>query len=112
MIQLTPSAKERVKELMKQEMKPGAFFRVGVKEGCCEGMSYDYQLDDKLGESDKVYETDDVKVVCDAKSLPFLDGMAVDYANDCSKEGKEKEQFKFINPNAKGGCECGASFSV
>ena len=110
MIQLTQSAKERVKELMKQEQKPGAFFRVGIKDGCCEDMSYDYKLDEQIKLGDQVFEADDVKIVCDTKSLPFLNGMAVDYTNDCSKDGEE--HFKFINPNAKGSCECGASFSA
>lgn len=110
MINLTEKAKIQLKMLMKNENKPGVFFRVGVKEGCCEDMAYDYKLDSQLNLGDQVFEAGDVKIICDAKSLPFLDGMAVDYTNDCSKDGKE--HFKFINPNAKGSCECGASFSA
>ena len=110
MISLTNNAIDQVKKLMIAENRPSAFFRVGIKEGCCEDMSYDYKLDDRIETGDQVYETDKVKVVCDAKSLPFLDGMAIDFAADCSKE--DKVGFKFINPNAKSSCECGASFSM
>ena len=49
----------------------------------------------------------DVKVVVDSKSLELIDGTEVDYV----KEGLN-EAFKFRNPNVKGECGCGESFSV
>ncbi len=43
----------------------------------------------------------------DAKSLPYLDGMELDYAREGLNEG-----FKFNNPNVKDQCGCGESFNV
>ena len=49
----------------------------------------------------------DVKVVVDKKSLPFLEGMEVDYIRDGLNQ-----RFSFRNPNVKDQCGCGESFSV
>jgi iron-sulfur cluster assembly protein len=39
--------------------------------------------------------------------LLFLDGMVLDYTREGLNEG-----FKFDNPNVKGECGCGESFTV
>ena len=55
--------------------------------------------------TDKVYEFEGgVKVVCDPKSLIFLDGTTLDYVTGLMGHG-----FKFVNPNVKGSCGCGES---
>jgi iron-sulfur cluster assembly protein len=56
---------------------------------------------------DQVFESNGVKVIIDAKSLPYLDGMELDYAREGLNEG-----FKFNNPNVKDQCGCGESFNV
>ncbi|MCL2635792.1 MAG: iron-sulfur cluster assembly accessory protein, partial [Betaproteobacteria bacterium] len=56
---------------------------------------------------DLVFESAGVKVVVDAKSLPYLDGMELDFAREGLNEG-----FKFNNPNVKDQCGCGESFNV
>jgi len=43
----------------------------------------------------------------DPKSLPYLDGMELDFAREGLNEG-----FKFNNPNVKDECGCGESFNV
>ena len=48
-----------------------------------------------------------LKVIVDEKSLELIDGTEVDFV----KEGLN-EAFKFRNPNVKGECGCGESFSV
>ena len=106
MIQLSENAKKEVKRLLEQK-KPESFLRVGVKGGGCSGMTYDVQFDDKSGEFDRVFDFDGVKVVCDSKSLIYLDGMTVDYSDELVGGG-----FRFVNPNATGSCGCGTSFSV
>ncbi|MDE2224376.1 MAG: iron-sulfur cluster assembly accessory protein, partial [Xanthomonadaceae bacterium] len=57
--------------------------------------------------ADKVFDLDGVKVVVDAKALPFVDGTRIDYA----REGMNAA-FVFHNPNATGECGCGESFTV
>jgi len=48
-----------------------------------------------------------VKVIVDKKSLVYLDGTELDYGKEGLNEG-----FKFNNPNVKGECGCGESFTV
>ena len=48
-----------------------------------------------------------MRVFIDPKSLPYLEGIEVDFVREGLNEG-----FKFNNPNVKGTCGCGESFSV
>ena len=106
MIQLTDQAKNEVRRLRTQQV-PGSFLRVSVKGGGCSGLSYDVRFDQERKEFDRAFEWDDVTLVCDSKSLVYLDGMTIDYSADLVGGG-----FRFINPNAAGSCGCGTSFSV
>ena len=54
-----------------------------------------------------MFEQHGVQVLVDAKSLPFLQGMEVDYV----REGLN-QRLAFRNPNVKDSCGCGESFSV
>ena len=107
MITLTPSAKEKVQELVQQKNDPGYFLRVSVKGGGCSGLTYSVEFDNKVGEWDKVFEDGSAKVVCDQKSFVYLDGIEIDYSKELVGGG-----FNFKNPNASGSCGCGTSFSV
>jgi iron-sulfur cluster assembly protein len=60
-----------------------------------------------VAEGDVVFEQQGVKVVVDAESLELIDGTEVDFIKDGLNEA-----FKFRNPNVKGECGCGESFSV
>ena len=106
MIKLTDNAKTEVLRLL-QSQPAGAFLRLAVKGGGCSGMSYDVRFDTKTDEYDRSYDHDGIRVVCDSKSLVYLDGMNVDFSNDLVGGG-----FRFINPNAAGTCGCGTSFTV
>ena len=106
MIELTEKAQGKVKELIKNQ-KPGSFLRVGVKGGGCSGLLYDIKFDDQFSDKDRSFEISGIRVVCDLKSTLYLAGMQVDYSDDLLSGG-----FKFINPNAKGSCGCGTSFTV
>ncbi len=107
MIQLSDVAKKEVQRLIEDQNKPGVFLRASVKGGGCSGLTYDVHFDDKQGEYDRVFEANGVKVVCDSKSLVYLDGMTIDYSTELVGGG-----FRFVNPNAKGSCGCGTSFAV
>jgi len=48
-----------------------------------------------------------VKVFIDPKSLIYVDGTEMDYVKQGLNEG-----FEFRNPNVKGECGCGESFTV
>lgn len=85
----------------------GIGIRVGVKTTGCSGMAYVLEFVDKLDVGDQVFENHGVKVVVDPKSLVYIDGTEMDYVKQGVNEG-----FEFRNPNVKGECGCGESFSV
>jgi len=85
----------------------GVGVRLGVKTTGCSGMAYILEFADEVNPEDQVFEDRGVKVIIDPKSLLYLDGTELDY----SKEGLN-EGFKFNNPNVKGECGCGESFTV
>jgi len=85
----------------------GIGIRVGVKTTGCSGMAYVLEFVDRLEVGDRVFEDHGVKVVVDPKSLVYIDGTEMDYVKQGVNEG-----FEFKNPNARGECGCGESFSV
>ena len=107
MIQLSENALKAVQKIRVDQNQPEAFLRIGVKGGGCSGMTYEVHLEQKQNDLDRVFEFGPVKVVCDSKSLIYLDGMTIDYSNDLVGGG-----FRFVNPNATGTCGCGTSFAV
>jgi iron-sulfur cluster assembly protein len=106
MINLTPGAVSEVKRLIAKENKPDIALRVGVRSGGCSGFSYVLGFDQPTPE-DKVEEVDGIKLVVDAKSVAYLEGMQLDY-----QDGLQGKGFAFHNPNATKSCGCGESFSV
>ena len=108
MITLTPPAAQEVKRLIEKEQKPNLGLRIGVKGGGCSGLSYVVALDEASPKPyDQLFEQEGIKILIDAKSHLYLDGMTVDY-----KSGLVSGGFEFINPNAKKSCGCGHSFTA
>ena len=85
----------------------GLGLRLGVRTSGCSGMAYKLEFVDEVSPGDLVFESNGVKVFVDARSLPYLDGMELDYAREGLSEG-----FKFNNPNVKDQCGCGESLNV
>ncbi|HEY5624418.1 MAG TPA: iron-sulfur cluster assembly protein IscA [Gammaproteobacteria bacterium] len=105
-ISLTPSAVERVRNYLEQRGS-GVGLRVGVRKTGCSGYAYVIDYADSIEDDDIIFEDDGIKVVVSRESLDLIDGTEVDFV----KQGIN-EAFKFRNPNVKGECGCGESFSV
>ena len=105
-ITLTEAAADRVKRYIDSRGK-GLGVRLAVRTSGCSGMAYVVEFADQLETGDQVFEDKGVKVVVDAKSLLFLEGAQLDFGREGLNEG-----FRFSNPNEKGRCGCGESFSV
>jgi iron-sulfur cluster insertion protein len=106
-VSLTPTAIDKVKEIMSQQNPVPAGLRIGVVGGGCSGFSYSMSFENSQGVMDKVYNFDGLKVFVDATSAMYLNGCVVDYVETLEAAG-----FKFENPNVKSTCGCGSSFSV
>ena len=85
----------------------GIGIRVGVKTTGCSGMAYVLEFVDKLEVGDEIFEEQGVKIIVDPKSLVYIDGTEMDFVKSGVNQG-----FEFKNPNAKGECGCGESFSI
>lgn len=108
MITFTPAAQGEVKRLITKEQKPNLALRVGVKGGGCSGLSYVMALEeDAPKQYDQVFDQEGFKVLIDAKSHLYLDGLTIDF-----KSGLMGGGFEFQNPNAKKSCGCGTSFTA
>jgi iron-sulfur cluster assembly accessory protein len=108
MVELTPIAITKVKEILQQQNPAPTGLRVAVVGGGCSGFSYHMAFENQLNENaDNVYEFDGLKVMVDQMSEMYLDGITIDYVETIEGAG-----FKFNNPNVKSTCGCGSSFSV
>ncbi len=109
MIKVSESAKQKVLTLMQEEGFDTAndYVRVGVKSGGCSGLSYELNFDRKIGETDKVFEDNAVRIIVDKKSFLYLVGTILEYSGGLNGKG-----FVFNNPNAERTCGCGESFSL
>jgi len=105
-ITLTENAAKQIEKQL-QNRGAGIGLKLGIKESGCSGYSYVLGYADQQTKDDRVFEQFGVKVLVKAGDLDKLDGIELDYA----KEGIN-ESFKFNNPNVKGECGCGESFSV
>ncbi len=105
-IVLTAGASAEVKRLIAKEDKPDLGLRVGVRSGGCSGMSYMLGFDGSH-EGDLSFDVDGVRLIVDAKSAEYLQGLELDYV-----DGLQGKGFTFKNPNATRSCGCGESFSV
>ncbi|MBL8793547.1 MAG: iron-sulfur cluster assembly accessory protein [Planctomycetia bacterium] len=84
------------------------YLRVRVVGGGCSGFQNKLDLDPDVNEKlDEVFDMHGVPVVVDKRSLMYLEGAKIDYHDDLNRTG-----FSITNPNAKGSCGCGSSYSM
>ncbi len=107
-INISERAAQEIKRVMSENNVPEtAGLRIGVKGGGCSGFSYALGFDEASHDTDRVIETQGVRVFIDERSLPYLAGVTLDYQDGLSGKG-----FTFDNPNATRTCGCGHSFSA
>jgi iron-sulfur cluster assembly accessory protein len=107
MLNLTPVASSKVKEIMNMQSPVPTALRVAVVGGGCSGFQYHMAFENTTTEADQIFEFDGLKVAVDQMSSMYLDGVEIDYIETLEGAG-----FKFNNPNVKSTCGCGSSFSV
>ncbi len=105
-ITLTERAADHISKFLTKRGK-GIGLRIGVRTTGCSGMAYKLEFVDAVSQEDNVFEAHGVKLFVDPKSMPYLEGIELDFAREGLNEG-----FKFNNPNEKARCGCGESFTV
>jgi iron-sulfur cluster assembly protein len=104
-ITITDRAAEKIRALL-AGAKEGHGLRVEVVEGGCSGFEYKMVIDSP-GTEDQAFEKNGARVLLDPKSILHLNGTELDYKSELMQSG-----FAFNNPNVKGTCGCGTSFST
>ena len=109
MIKVSDTARKKIVDMMKDDGFDASkdYVRVGVKSGGCSGLSYELKFDNQIGENDKVFEDNDVKIAVEKKSFLYLAGTILEFSGGLNGKG-----FVFNNPNASRTCGCGESFSL
>jgi iron-sulfur cluster assembly protein len=109
MIQVSESASKKIVDMMKDDGFDATkdYVRVGVKSGGCSGLSYDLTFDKQIGENDKVFEDNNIRIAVEKKSFLYLAGTILEFSGGLNGKG-----FVFNNPNASRTCGCGESFSL
>jgi iron-sulfur cluster assembly protein len=105
-VTLSDNAARHVERSLSKRGK-GIGLRLAVKTSGCSGLAYALEFADEALPEDHVFDSRGVKLLVDARSLPFLDGTELDFVREGLNEG-----FKFHNPNATANCGCGESFAV
>ena len=104
-IKMTDRAVEKIQQLLAGTNK-GHGLRVKIVAGGCSGFEYKMVIDEPAAE-DEVFERSGARILLDPESFTHLNGTELDYKNELMQSG-----FVFNNPNAKGTCGCGTSFST
>ena len=106
MISVTEAAAQKIKQNLARRGS-GVGIRIGVRTTGCSGLAYVLEYVDRVNDEDTVFTSQDVSVIVDAKSLPVLGNLDVDYVRQGLNEG-----FEFTNPSEKDRCGCGESFRI
>ncbi len=106
---LTETAAREIKTIIQQQELDTSKvrLRVGVKGGGCSGFSYLLDLTEAQRDTDEAFDLHGVTVICDPKSLLYLNGTTIDFKDEVMGRG-----FVFNNPNATTTCGCGSSFQA
>jgi len=106
-LELTQAAAEKAKKLLATSDAPEGALRVAVRDGGCSGMRYELLFDSTVGADDTELKFHGLRVLVDAESAGYLDGITIDFSDDLNDAG-----FKVQNPNATETCGCGESFAL
>jgi iron-sulfur cluster assembly protein len=106
-IQLTPAAQARIAALMADAPAGAIGVKLSTPRRGCSGLAYSVDYVDAADPLDERIETPGGLFFVDGGSVLYLIGSTMDWQEDDFTAG-----FVFQNPNAKGSCGCGESFTV
>ncbi len=104
---LTPTAQARIATLMQNAPEGAVGVKLSTPRRGCSGLAYSVDYVMLADPMDERIETPGGLFFIDAASVLYLIGSTMDWREDDFTAG-----FVFENPNAKGACGCGESFTV
>jgi iron-sulfur cluster assembly protein len=106
-ILLTERAEQRVADLMSKAPADAIGVKLSTPRRGCSGLAYSVDYVTEAKPFDERIETPGGTFFVDGASVLYLVGSTMDWVEDDFTAG-----FVFENPNAKGACGCGESFTV
>ena len=106
-ITVTENAARRIAELIAKAPEAAAGVRLTTPKRGCSGLAYSLSYVTAAAPGDEAVPTPGGTLFVDGGSLMYLIGSEMDWHEDDFAAG-----FVFSNPNAKGSCGCGESFTV
>ena len=104
---LTASAEARIAALMADAPEGSIGVKLSTPRRGCSGLAYSVDYVTEAQPFDERIETPGGLFFIDGASVLYLVGSTMDWQEDDFTAG-----FVFTNPNAKGACGCGESFTV
>ena len=106
-IMLTPAAETRIAELMGRAPEGAIGVKLSTPKRGCSGLAYSVDYVTEEVPFDEKIVTPGGAFYVDGGSVLYLVGSTMDWVEDDFAAG-----FTFENPNAKGACGCGESFTI
>ena len=106
-VTLTPAAKARIAYLMSRAPNGAIGVKLSTPRRGCSGLAYSVDYVTEEQPFDEKIVTPGGAFYIDGASVLYLIGSTMDWQEDDFAAG-----FVFANPNAKGACGCGESFTV
>ena len=106
-ITLTSAAQDRIADLMSRAPEGTIGVKLSTPRRGCSGLAYSVDYVSEENALDEKIETPGGLFYIDGASVLYLIGSTMDWVEDDFAAG-----FVFTNPNAKGACGCGESFTV
>ena len=106
-INLTAAAEARIAELMARAPAEAIGVKLSTPRRGCSGLAYSVDYVTEENAFDEKIATPGGAFYVDGGSLLYLIGSTMDWVEDDFAAG-----FVFANPNAKGACGCGESFTI
>lgn len=104
---LTEGAERRIADLMSRAPEGAIGVKLSTPRRGCSGLAYSVDYVTEAKAFDERIDTPGGTLFVDGGSILYLIGSTMDWREDDFTAG-----FVFENPNAKGSCGCGESFTV
>jgi iron-sulfur cluster assembly protein len=106
-LNLTATAEARIADLMARAPEGAIGVKLSTPKRGCSGLAYSVDYVTEAKPFDERIETPGGTLYVDGGSILYLVGSTMNWVEDDFTAG-----FVFDNPNAKGACGCGESFTV